>query len=64
MKKKKNLIFIGLGIILMGFAIINFTFEIDNKGHYFVNGIICGVGLSITVLQILRIRKGQTGKND
>lgn len=59
---KKNLIFIGLGILLMAFSINNYTFEIDNKGHYFVNGIICGVGLSVIVVQWIRIKRKKTLK--
>lgn len=59
---KKNIVFIALGIVLMVFSIYNFTFEIDNKGHYFVNGIICGVGLSVIVVQLLRIKKLRTPK--
>lgn len=54
---KRKLIFMTIGIALAGFAINNFTLEIDNKGHYFVNGIICGVGLSIVITQVLKIIK-------
>lgn len=54
---KKNLLFIGLGVVLMAVSFYNFTFKIDNKGHYFGNGIICGIGLSILVVQFLKRRK-------
>lgn len=59
---KKNIVYIVLGTALMVFAIYNFTFEIDNKGHYFVNGIICGVGLSVIVVQLIKIKKIKTPK--
>lgn len=58
---KKNKIYIVLGIALAALTINNFTLEIDNKGHYFVNGIICGVGLSVVVVQLLRLRKMKGG---
>lgn len=59
---KKNLIFIGLAVVLMIFSINNFMFEIDNKAHYFVNGIICGVAASVIVVQALKIKKNKTQK--
>ncbi len=53
----KNKILIGLGVVLAVFAIYNFSLDINSKGHYFVNGIICGVGLSMIAVQLLKLRK-------
>jgi len=59
---KKTYIYLGLGLLMALFAINNFRYEIDNKGHYFVNGIICGIGLSVMVVQLLKLRKPKTPK--
>lgn len=59
---KSNYKLIGLSMILIAFAIRNFTLDIDNKGHYFGNGILCGVGISLLVVQLLKIRKNQNNK--
>ncbi len=53
----KNKILIGLGVVLAVFAIYNFSLDINSKGHYFVNGIICGVGLSMIAVQLLKLRQ-------
>ncbi|MBN9349825.1 MAG: hypothetical protein J0H55_03995 [Chitinophagaceae bacterium] len=54
---KKTYVWIGIGIILIVAAIFNLNMDINNKGHYFGNGIVCGIGLSVIVTQILKIRK-------
>lgn len=48
-----------LGIALSAFAINNFTFDIDNKAHYFANGILCGVGFCLIVAQLLKAKKSK-----
>lgn len=37
------------------FSINNLTLDIDNRGHYIGNGILCGIGISIFVTQMLRL---------
>lgn len=59
---KKTYIYLVLGLVMTLFSLNNFRFEIDNKGHYFVNGIICGVGLSVMVVQIIRLRRQKSAK--
>lgn len=59
---KKTYIYLAVGLILALFAINNFRFEVDSKAHYFVNGIICGVGLSVAVVQLLKLKKSKSPK--
>lgn len=59
---KKIYIYLALGLLMSLFGINNFRYEIDSKAHYFVNGIICGVGLSVVVVQLLKLRKPKTPK--
>lgn len=54
---KKTYLLIGTGVILIALSVFNFTLKIDNKGHYFGNGVICGIGLSVIVVQILKLKK-------
>lgn len=54
---KKTYLFIAISIILISAALFNFNMTIDNKGHYFGNGIVCGIGLSILVTQFLKFKK-------
>lgn len=54
---KKTYVWIAIGIILIIVAIFNLNLNIDNKGHYFGNGIVCGIGLSIAATQLLKFRR-------
>lgn len=51
---KKTYVFIAIGIILIAASLLNFTMDIDNRGHYFGNGVLCGIGLSVVVTQIIK----------
>ncbi|HQP76746.1 MAG TPA: hypothetical protein PL069_05015 [Saprospiraceae bacterium] len=52
---KKNYLFIGISVLIIAFSINNLTLDIDNRGHYIGNGILCGIGISIFVTQMLRL---------
>lgn len=54
---KRTYLFIAIGIILVAVSLFNLTLDIANKGHYFGNGVICGIGLSTIVIQISKLRK-------
>ncbi len=54
---KKVYLLIILGILLIAASIFNFTLKVENNGHYFGNGILCGIGLSVIVMQIKKPRK-------
>ncbi|HRN72393.1 MAG TPA: hypothetical protein PLM81_04645 [Ginsengibacter sp.] len=54
---KRTYVLIAVGLVLIAAAIFNFTLDIENKGHYFGNGVICGIGISVIVAQILKLRK-------
>ncbi|MBS1630935.1 MAG: hypothetical protein KF825_08355 [Ferruginibacter sp.] len=56
---KKNILLLGLSVIFIAFAIRNFSLDIDNNGHYFGNGILCGIGISLLVVQLLNIKKNK-----
>ena len=56
-KMKRTYLLIAVGLLLIAAAIFNFTLNIENKGHYFGNGVICGIGISVIVAQILKLRK-------
>lgn len=47
---KRKWLPIGIGIAMCALALFNFTLPIDNKGHYFGNGVVFGIGLSILAL--------------
>lgn len=38
---------LGLGIALCAVSLFNFMLTIESKGHYFANGVLLGIGLSI-----------------
>lgn len=59
---KSKYLLIGLSILLIAFAIRNFSLDIDSRGHYFGNGILCGIGISLLVVQLLKLRKIQKDK--
>lgn len=54
---KRTYLLIGVGLILIAVSLFNFSMDVDNKGHYFGNGLICGIGLSTIVTQVLKLRK-------
>jgi len=54
---KKNYLFIGIGLLLIVIALFDFSLKVDNKGHYFVNGILCGIGSSMMVVHFLKLKK-------
>lgn len=56
---KNNYLSLGLSILLIAFTIRNFNLDVDNKGHYFGNGILCGIGISLLVVQLLNIKKNK-----
>lgn len=56
---KKNYLSLGLSMLIIAYAIRNFSLNIDNKGHYFGNGILCGIGISLLVVQLLNIKKNK-----
>ncbi|MBW7839544.1 MAG: hypothetical protein H3C36_07885 [Chitinophagaceae bacterium] len=56
---KRTYVLIAVGLVLIAAAIFNFTLNIENKGHYFGNGVVCGIGISVIVVQILKMRKGK-----
>ncbi|MBS1747103.1 MAG: hypothetical protein JST21_13110 [Bacteroidetes bacterium] len=56
---KKKYLLSALSIFFIAFTIRNFTLDVDNKGHYFGNGILCGIGLSLLVVQLLKIKKNK-----
>lgn len=57
-RKRKWLPF-GIGFALCVLALFNFTLTIDSKGHYFGNGIVFGIGLSILVRQAMQLAKAR-----
>lgn len=48
---KRKWLPIGIGIAMCALSLFNFTLSIDSKGHYFGNGIVFGIGLSILALE-------------
>ncbi|HMN04260.1 MAG TPA: hypothetical protein PKD45_00920 [Flavobacteriales bacterium] len=46
---------IGIGAALCILSLFNFTLAIDSKGHYFGNGIVFGIGVSIMVRKIRQL---------
>ncbi|HOZ84011.1 MAG TPA: hypothetical protein PK191_00890 [Niabella sp.] len=54
---KKHFLLIGVGLFLIILTVYDFTLKVDNKAHYYVNGIICGIGLCMVVSQFLKLRK-------
>lgn len=59
---KNNYLSLGLSMLFIAFTIRNFSLNIDNKGHYFANGILCGIGISLLVVQLLKFKKNKTDK--
>ncbi len=47
---KKHYLF--LSVVLIAMSLFNLTLDIDSRGHYFGNGIVCGLGLSMLVNQL------------
>ncbi|GAB1396300.1 MAG TPA: hypothetical protein PKN57_03385 [Saprospiraceae bacterium] len=47
---KKHYLF--LSVVLIAMSLFNLTLDIDSRGHYFGNGIVCGLGLSMLVIQL------------
>ncbi|MCO6496197.1 MAG: hypothetical protein J5I50_00905 [Chitinophagaceae bacterium] len=56
---KRTTLLIAVGILMMIAALVNFNLDIDNKGHFFGNGVIFGIGISLIVAQILKMRKAK-----
>lgn len=53
-KRTRNII---IALVLMGGSIFGMTRDIDSIYHYFGNGVIFGIGLSLLVSSIYRASK-------
>lgn len=60
----RNYLLIIIGVLLIVASLISFNLNVDNKSHYFGNGIACGIGLSVLFTQISILRKTRRNKND
>lgn len=56
---KRTYLLIVLGIVLIAIALFDTSLKIENKGHYFGNGVIAGIGISVLIVQILKIRRAR-----
>ncbi|MBS1950780.1 MAG: hypothetical protein OJF59_001741 [Cytophagales bacterium] len=56
---KKTYLLITTGLLVMAVTLWNFNMTINNKGHYFVNGILCGIGISLIASQILILKRSK-----
>ena len=54
---KKKSILIGIGGLLTAIGAGSATLKIDNKNHYYSNGILSGIGLSIIAYQLAKLKK-------
>lgn len=54
---KKTYFFILLGLAMMAGGLFGLTLKIDVHMHYFGNGVIFGVGLSILINSIIRLKR-------
>lgn len=54
---KKKSILVGIGGLLTAIGAGNATLKIDNKIHYFSNGILSGIGLSIIAHQLTESKR-------
>ncbi|HRP90105.1 MAG TPA: hypothetical protein PKX92_08700 [Edaphocola sp.] len=53
--KNKTTIYI-ISILMIIVSLFNLTLDIEQKGHYFGNGIICGIGATLLILEFLKSR--------
>ena len=58
---KKSYLIIGICIALLAVTAFNSQLNIDNKMHYFGNGIVFGIALVILIRQIFKRNKPQKG---
>lgn len=46
-----------ISVLMIIVSLINLTLNIESKGHYFGNGVVFGIGLTVLFNQIIKIRQ-------
>jgi hypothetical protein len=61
---KRGYTIIAFGVLLIILSLFNISLNIDSKGHYFGNGVMCGIGLSLIIFQVKQLKKNNNKKKE